>query len=433
MATRSEAVFKNLCSVIPGGVNSPVRTCQAVQHSPLITSSAFEDQLIDVDGKSFIDFCMSWGALIHGHAHHEILLAIQEQLFKGTSYGTTTEIEEKLARKVTELMPTIEMIRFVSSGTEATMSAARLARGYTGRDLIIKFSGHYHGHADFFLVQAGSGVLHLPESSSKGIPKEIVKNTICLPFNDLASLYKVFHSTFAEQIACVILEPIAGNIGVVPASNEWIHLLRKETERVGALLIFDEVISGFRVSKGGAQELYGIKPDLTCLGKIVGGGLPAAAFGGRKAIMQHLAPLGAVYQAGTLSGNPLAMAAGLKALELLDVPNFYEDLQNKTEAFLNPLRQFFKKEGSAACIQSVGSMFTLFLGRDFVNNSEQAKQCDTKSFANLFNYLYSENIYIPPLQQEAWFLSTAHTEKNLKTAKEAIVEFFSKNKVSDKI
>jgi glutamate-1-semialdehyde 2,1-aminomutase len=421
---KSSAIYEKLCQLIPGGVNSPVRACKSVGQLPLVAASARNDQIVDVDGRAFIDFCMSWGPLIHGHAHPEIIEAIQMQLALGTTYGTTSALEEQLAEKVCSLMPSIEMVRFVSSGTEAAMSAVRLARGVTGRDCVVKFSGHYHGHADFFLVQAGSGVFHLPESSSKGIPSDIVKNTLCLPFNDVGAIQKLFQSPLAERIACVILEPIAGNIGVVPATQEFLEVLRKETERTQALLIFDEVITGFRVAKGGAQALYGIAPDLTCLGKIVGGGLPAAAFGGRKEIMEWLAPLGPVYQAGTLSGNPLAMAAGLRALQLLDVPGFYEDLQAKTDYLLNPIRQFFQENESDACIQAVGSMFTLFLGKRSVDCAEDAKACDAQSFAAFFRFLFSKGIYIPPLQQEAWFISTAHTEEHLDLSQKAIMEFF---------
>lgn len=422
-------VYKRLCEVIPGGVNSPIRACFAVQQTPLVAASAAGSFIIDVEGRRFIDYCMSWGALLHGHVHPEIMKALCQQMQHGTTYGTTSEIEERLARKVIDLMPSIERIRFVSSGTEATMSAVRLARGFTKRDLVVKFIGHYHGHADFFLVNAGSGVLHLnATSSSQGIPEDFIKHTLCLPFNDLESLHEVFgHSSLAGRIACVILEPIAGNIGVVPADPIFLKNVREWTERVGALLIFDEVITGFRVAKGGAQALYGITPDLTCLGKIVGGGLPAAAFGGRKEIMDLLAPLGPVYQAGTLSGNPLAMAAGLKALELLDQPDFYEDLQHTTDAFLHPLRTLIEEQEISACIQSVGSMFTFFFGKRAVRNAEDAKGCDRETFGRFFRHVFDHGIYFPPLQQEAAFISTAHSATQLETTQEVIAEFLTRS------
>ena len=332
----SKLIFENLCQFIPGGVNSPVRSCKGMGQLPLVADHGYEDLLVDADGKSYIDFCGSWGALIHGHAHPSILEGIGKRLKKGTSFGVTTAIEGELAEEVIRLVSSIEKIRFVSSGTEATMSAVRLARGFTGKEWIVKFSGNYHGHADFFLVQAGSGLLeHTSSASSAGIPEGAVKHTISLPYNDRESCKKLFeHPSFRNRIAAVIVEPIAGNMGVVPAEPAFLHYLREETERSGALLIFDEVMTGFRVHLKGAQEVYGIKPDLTCFGKIVGGGMPAAAFGGRKKIMDCLAPLGPVYQAGTLSGNPIAMEAGLQSLRLLQKEGFYEELQRKTNQLL---------------------------------------------------------------------------------------------------
>lgn len=331
----SEAIYKNLCEVIPGGVNSPVRSCLKMGQLPMVVDRAYEDQLIDADGHTYIDFCGSWGALIHGHAHPAILEAVKVRMDKGTSFGITTSIEGELAHEIVKLIDSIEKIRFVSSGTEATMSAVRLARGVTKREVIVKFSGNYHGHADHFLVQAGSGVLEVsPTASSAGVPEEMVKHTINLPYNDVESCRQLFnHPDYRHCIAAVILEPIAANMGVVPASHEFIRYLRSATEEMGALLIFDEVINGFRVGLRGAQEYYSIKPDLTCFGKIIGGGFPAAAFGGRREVMDQLAPLGSVYQAGTLSGNPVAMEAGLQSLKLLQRPGFYEELQAKTDLF----------------------------------------------------------------------------------------------------
>lgn len=429
MVVRSESlkIHQELLRLLPGGVNSPVRACSAVETDPVIAERGEGAILFDADGNGYIDYCGSWGALIHGHAHPEIIKAVQETAQKGTSFGVSTLLEAQLARKVTELVPSIEKVRFVSSGTEATMSAVRLARGHTGRDLILKFEGHYHGHADYFLVQAGSGALDLNSPpSSQGIPLDFVKNTLCLPFNDIHALETIFsNSKIAKNLAAVILEPIAGNMGVVPADREWMELLRKKTEENGTVLIFDEVMTGFRVAKGGAQSLYGIRPDLTCLGKIVGGGLPAAAFGGKQEIMDKLAPQGQVYQAGTLSGNPLAMAAGLKSLELLDVPGFYETMQHKTELLLQDIKNFILDEEIEACVQSKGSMFTLFIGKRYIENGSQAKALDRTPYARLFKSMLEKGIYLPPLQQEACFVSMAHTETQLAKTKECMIEFLS--------
>lgn len=416
--------YDELCKIIPAGVNSPVRAFKAVGGTPLIAASANGAEVTDIEGNTYIDYCMSWGAIIHGHAHPEVLNEIQKQLVKGTTYGIATAIEGKLAKKVIDLMPSIEMIRFVSSGTEATMSAIRLARGFTEREIVVKFEGNYHGHADFLLVKAGSGVMNLNESSSKGIPKAIVQHTICLPFNDVAAVKELFRSHLSENIACVIVEPIAGNMGVVKGTVEFLKTLREETEKVGALLIFDEVMTGFRIGKGGAQELYQIKPDLTCLAKIVGGGLPAAAFGGRREIMQCLAPLGGVYQAGTLSGNPLAMVAGLKTLEMLDQSQFFEKLSNKVERFLQPIRNYIREKNIPVCVQSCGSMLTLFCGKKEVHNMNDAKACDSAMFARFFHYLFKRGIYIPPFQQEPWFISVAHSEAQLLKTQAVVIEFF---------
>lgn len=423
MRQKTLEIFNKLNEVIPGGVNSPVRSCLAVKQMPLIVSHAEKDLLYDVDGRCYIDFCGSWGALIHGHAHPIILDAAEKRMRKGTSFGISTDIEEQLARKITEVLPSVEKIRFVSSGTEATMSAIRLARGFTSRNLIVKFSGNYHGHADHFLVQAGSGVLGLSAtSSSKGIPDEMVKHTLSLPYNDVRVLQTVF-SELGDQIACVILEPIAGNMGVIPATNQFMDQLQKLTSTYGALLIFDEVITGFRVAFRGAQSLYGIQPDLTCLGKIIGGGFPAAAFGGRQEIMNFLAPLGPVYQAGTLSGNPIAMEAGLQAILLAEKAGFYENLQEKADEFLNPIKKKMASMRYPACIQSVGSMFTLFFGLKEVRNVEDAKKVDNELFAKFFQFLFEKGVYIPPLQCEAWFISAAHSEENLQTTRNYILQF----------
>lgn len=422
---KTKALYSQLCQMIPGGVNSPVRACKNVGEMPLIIDYGYGDTIHDVDRHAYIDFCGSWGALIHGHAHPVIQEAVIKRMSKGTSFGITTEIEERLASKVLSLVPSLKKIRFVSSGTEATMTALRLARGYTGRDTIIKFSGHYHGHSDYLLVQAGSGVSMLPSASSAGVPQDFVKHTMCLPFNDVEACRKIFRNPGMNvQIAAVILEPIAGNMGVVPADKEFMQMLREETERIGALLIFDEVITGFRVALGGAQALYEITPDLSCFGKVIGGGFPVAAFGGRQDIMDCLAPLGKVYQAGTLSGNPVAMEAGLQALQLLEVDGFYEELERKTSLLVNPIRDFLEKSSVNACIQQVGSMFTLFFGRRQVKNVEEARQLDLERFSQFFRFMLSKGIYIPPLQQEAWFISMAHEEDNLFYARDTILDFF---------
>jgi glutamate-1-semialdehyde 2,1-aminomutase len=412
--------------VIPGGVNSPVRACVNVGQMPMVIDHAYGDTLVDVDGKSYIDFCGSWGSLIHGHAHTSILEAVQLRMMKGTSFGITTAIEGELAQEIVRLIPSIEKIRFVSSGTEATMSAARLARGYTNKEFIIKFIGNYHGHADFFLVQAGSGVLEVsPTASSAGIPTDIVKHTLCLPYNDIEACRQIFHHPdYRNNIAAVILEPIAGNMGVVPASREFIQFLREETKNMKTLLIFDEVITGFRVSLKGAQEIYDVNPDLTCFGKIVGGGFPAAAFGGRGDIMNYLAPLGPVYQAGTLSGNPLAMEAGLQSLRLVQKAGFYEELQRKTNLLLMPIKQAIQKHNWPVCIQEAGSMFTIFFCKKQVHNLKDALEANTNIFASFFRRLFDQGIYIPPAQHEAWFISQAHEEFNLLKTQKAILDFF---------
>jgi len=405
-------------------VNSPVRAFKAVHQLPMVAAYGVADQIFDVDDNAYIDYCGSWGALIHGHAHPAILNAVQKRISLGTSFGITTSIEGELAKKVIELIPSIEKIRFVSSGTEATMSAVRLARGFTGKDIIIKFSGNYHGHADFFLIKAGSAVLELAQSSSAGIPADIVKHSVSLPYNDIELCRSILNDIqFRDRIAAVIVEPVAGNMGVVPATLPFLKMLREETLRMGSLLIFDEVITGFRVGLGGAQELYGITPDLTCLGKIIGGGFPAAAFGGREAIMNCLAPLGAVFQAGTLSGNPVAMEAGLQALHLIQEPNFYRELERKTEIITRPVKEYLLKNRIDACIQQVGSMFTLFFGSTRVSDLESAQKLNLERFAQFFRYLFERGVYIPPAQHEAWFVSNVHTEAHLEKTRDTILDF----------
>lgn len=424
--SKSQKYFESLCEVIPGGVNSPVRSFKGLGLPPLVVEKAAKDLIYDADGNSYIDYCGSWGPLIHGHAHPAILEAAGKRMEMGTTFGITSVIEEKLARKVVDLIPSIEKIRFVSSGTEATMSAARLARGYTRREIIVKFTGNYHGHADFFLVQAGSGLVGLtPTSSSAGIPDEIVRHTVCLPYNDVTTCRDfLLHPKNKEQIAGVIIEPIAGNMGCVPATSSFLQMLREATSSIGAVLIFDEVISGFRVALGGAQALYEISPDLTCFGKIIGGGFPAAAFGGRREIMDCLAPLGTVYQAGTLSGNPVAMAAGLQALTMLEEEGIYEELERKTNVITQPVKQLLQDKEINACVQQVGSMFTIFFGRKQVTNMEEGHTLDLPEFARFFRYLFANGIYIPPAQYETWFVSNAHEEKNLEKTRDLILKYF---------
>lgn len=403
---------------MPGGVSSPVRAFFGMPVDPMIVQEGRGDLLVDVDGHSYIDFCQSWGSLILGHSPPAVVKALAEQIGQGTSFGITTPYEQELAAKIIEHLPSIDKLRFVSSGTEATMTAIRLARGWTGRSILVKFDGHYHGHSDGLLIQAGSGVTHLPRASSLGIPPEIAALTVSLPFNDMEACRAFLRSQ--EGVAAVILEPVAGNMGVVPALPAFLQMLREETERRGIVLIFDEVITGFRVGLHGAQGHYGITPDLTCLGKIIGGGLPAAAVGGRKEIMELLAPLGPVYQAGTLSGSPLAMRAGLATLEMLEKPRFYADLEDKMDMFLDPLKACIKRRGLRAVIQQVGSMFTLFFGVDKV---ESRVRLDEERFKDFFRTLFDQGIYLSPSAYEAHFLSSAHTEEHLAKAQRAILSY----------
>ncbi|MHB8527166.1 MAG: glutamate-1-semialdehyde 2,1-aminomutase [Candidatus Acidiferrales bacterium] len=403
-----DRAFKSLV----GGVNSPVRALQSVGGAPLIVERASGAHLWDADGREYVDFIGSWGALILGHAHPAIVAAIQEQAARGTSYGMTTELEVDLAERIKRAIPSIEKIRFVSSGTEATMSAARLARGFTKRDFILKFEGCYHGHADSFLSEAGSGLATLGIASSPGVPAAFAALTLNAPYNDLAAVEKLF-AAHPSKIAAVIVEPVAANMGVVPPAPGFLEGLREITRRTGALLIFDEVITGFRLCYGGAQSLYKIEPDLTALGKIIGGGLPVAAYGGRAEIMNHVAPLGSVYQAGTLSGNPLAMRAGIEALKQLESPGFYEGLTKKAEKFVDALRRAVRESGIAAQVNSSGSLATLFFSGAPVRNYADAKKSDTSRFAAFFRAMLQRGILLAPSQFEALFISAAHTEADL--------------------
>lgn len=422
---KSYEIFERSKEVIAGGVNSPVRAFIGLGIDPLIVSKGEGERITDVDGREFIDYCMSWGALLHGHADPEVVAKVCARVKEGSSFGITTEVEEKLARKLITAYPSIDRVRFVSSGTEAAMSAARLARGYTGRPMIIKFNGNYHGHSDTFLIQAGSGVSQVSNvSSSEGVPQDIVKNTLSLPYNDGEALKKVMRDPFYSRfIAAVILEPVAANMGVVPATQAFLETLREETKRTGALLIFDEVISGFRVGYGGARALYEIDPDLACFGKIIGGGFPAAAFGGKGKIMDKLAPLGGVYQAGTLSGNPVAMEAGLKTLEKAETAGFYEELRRKTQIITESVKRALIEKGLSACVQSVGGMFTLFWGPTSVSSFEDLKKLDKEVFKRYFRFMLEHGVYLSPSPYEACFISSAHKEESLSRTRDLILEF----------
>ena len=419
--SKTIALYQASCSLIPGGVNSPVRAFSSLDMTPLMASEGLGDTLWDVDRHAYIDYCCSFGSLILGHAPKSVVLAATAQMGRGSSFGVGTPYEFSLAEKIIKYFPSIEKIRFVSSGTEAVMSAIRLARGFTNRPVIVKFNGHYHGHSDSLLVQAGSGVTELAESSSKGVLKEVVQHTLSLPFNNIETGRSVLSSR--KDIAAVLIEPIAGNMGVVPSDPKFLEMLREETTKSGALLIFDEVITGFRIGLKGAQSLYGIKPDLTCLGKIIGGGFPAAAFGGSHEIMNLLAPLGPVYQAGTLSGNPVAMCAGLATLEELLAPQFYEELERKTRLLTDPIEECIKEHGIKAVLNRVGSMFTLFFGPTQVTESSDLNNLDAARFKAFFHYLFNRGIYIPPAMYEASFISSAHTEEHLLYTRDVILEF----------
>ena len=410
--TRSESLFQTAQQYIPGGVNSPVRAFKAVGGNPLFIVKGKGARITDADGNEFIDYGASWGPLIFGHAHPQIVEAVSTQAQLGTSFGAPTELEIELAQKVAEAVPSIETVRLVSSGTEATLSALRLARGFTGRDKIVKFEGCYHGHSDSLLVKAGSGVLSLGLPDCPGIVNDLAKKTLTLPYNDINAVEELF-SSLGKEIACLIVEPIAGNMGVVPPQPGFLEVLRKVTARSGTLLIFDEVITGFRVAFGGAQKLYGVSPDLTCLGKIIGGGLPVGAYGGKKEIMDHIAPTGAVYQAGTLSGNPLAVTAGIEMLNLLSQPGVYDDLEKKSERLCHGFKENVKQAGVTATFTRVGSMFSMFFTDQEIVSFESVKTSDTHLFKRYFNAMLEEGIYIAPSQFEAGFMSAVHTDEDI--------------------
>ncbi|HEY8766305.1 MAG TPA: glutamate-1-semialdehyde 2,1-aminomutase [Dehalococcoidia bacterium] len=422
-ADRSAELFSEAVRLIPGGVNSPVRAFSAVGGSPRFISSGYGSQLRDADGNQYIDYVMSWGPLIHGHAFPPVVEAVKRAASEGTSFGAPTEGELRLAELVTATMRSVEMVRFVNSGTEATMSALRLARATTGRDLIVKFAGNYHGHTDSLLAEAGSGSLTLGVPSTPGVPAAVTGDTLIARYNDVESVDRLFGER-AGEIAAVIVEPIAANMGVVPPAEGFLQHVRKVTSDSGSLLIFDEVITGFRVAPGGAQELFGIEPDLTTLGKVVGGGLPVGAYGGRREIMEQMAPTGPVYQAGTLSGNPLAMAAGIATIEGLKGGDTYEHLAAKTSRLAAGLEKAARIAGTPATINAVTGMLTVFFSEDPVTDLETAKVSDTARFARFFHEMLERGVYMPPSQFEAWMLSLAHSEDDIVKTVEAALESF---------
>jgi len=417
----SHKLFERALYIIPGGVNSPVRACKNVGKEPIFIKYAQGCMIFDEDGNGFIDYIGSWGPMILGHRHPAVNEAVSSVLKRGTSFGAPTDLEIKLAEMVIDAVPSVEMVRMVNSGTEATMSAIRLARGFTGRDTIIKFDGCYHGHADALLVEAGSGVATLSIPGSPGVPKSFVSHTLSLPYNDIESVTKVMEEQ-GEKIACIIVEPVAGNMGLVAPVDGFLETLRQLTQKKGSILIFDEVMTGFRVAHGGAQSLYGISPDVTCLGKIMGGGLPVGAYGGRREIMEHIAPQGPVYQAGTLSGNPLAMAAGIATLTQLKEPGFYDNLDEKAGRLAAGLEKAGKKAGINIMVDRVGSMLGLFFTDRSVMNFDDAKTSDLEMFSAYYNGMLQKGVYLAPSQFEALFVSAAHDIEHIDATIKAAAE-----------
>lgn len=415
---RSREFFERACRVMPGGVNSPVRSGKGVGDFPIFVSSARGCYIWDEDENRYIDYVCSWGPLILGHAHPEIVSAVKEASEKGTSYGIPTRLEVEMAEQVVKMVPSIEMVRFVNSGTEATMSALRLARAVTGRKKIVKFIGCYHGHSDCLIVSSGSGVATLGIPGSPGVPEEIVAHTISVPFNDIYSIETLLEK-IGKDIAAIIVEPVAGNMGVVPPEKGFLQAIRRLCDRWGIVLIFDEVITGFRLASGGAQEYFGVTPDLTCLGKIIGGGLPVGAYGGSRELMKEMAPVGSVYQAGTLSGNPLAMAAGLATLKILENDFIYEELETKSAYLEKGLRDVAQEKEVPVTIQRVGSMGCGFFIDKPVRNFNDALASDTALYAAFWRGMLERGVYLAPSQFEAFFVSTAHTINDLDSTIEA--------------
>ncbi len=412
LTSKSENLFKEAQNLIPGGVNSPVRACGSVGGQPIFIEKGDKSKIYDADGNEYIDYILSWGPLILGHRPACVIEALKKVLKTGTSFGAPTELETDLARLVIDRVPSIEMIRMVNSGTEATMSAIRLARGYTGRDIIIKFDGCYHGHADTLLVAAGSGVATLGIPGSPGVPESVISSTLSLKYNDIEGFIKIMEEK-GDKVAGVILEPVAGNMGMVPPVDGFLETLREYTLKFGSVLIFDEVMTGFRVAKGSAQGLFGITPDLSCFGKVIGGGLPVGAYGGRKEIMDHIAPVGSVYQAGTLSGNPLAMAAGIATLKELQDNNVYETLDKKTEKLMNGFQAAADNAGISLKTGHVGSMAGFFFNGEDVHNFDDAKNCDLERFAKFYRIMLENGVYLAPSQFEACFVSLAHSDDDI--------------------
>ncbi len=421
----SESLFARAQELIPGGVNSPVRACKSVGCNPLFIKRAEGAKIYDVDDNEFIDFVCSWGPMILGHNHPAMVESVQKALAHGTSFGAPTPLEVELAELVVEALPSVEKVRFVNSGTEATMSAIRLARGYTGKNVVVKFDGCYHGHADSFLVKAGSGVITLGIPGTPGVPEDIVKNTVSIPYNNEEILEKTLRDEELD-IACVIIEPVAANMGVVPPAPGFLEKLRELTAELGIILIFDEVITGFRLSYGGAQEKFNVMPDLTCLGKIIGGGLPVGAYGGKKEIMSHIAPEGPVYQAGTLSGNPLAMAAGIATLKILREPDFYDKLDRKAKKYADDLQALAAKYLPRTTLNRSGSVMTTFFSKEPVTDFDSAMKADTEQYAFFYREMLEQGIYLAPSQFEGAFISGAQGDEDLSLALEKTEWVFRK-------
>jgi glutamate-1-semialdehyde 2,1-aminomutase len=419
------SLFQEACKYIPGGVNSPVRAFRGVGGEPIFFKKAHGAYVVATDDRRYIDFVGSWGPMILGHAHPRVIEAVQQVAADGLSFGAPTELETQLARRVVELMPSIELVRFVSSGTEATMSAIRLARGFTGRDTIVKFEGCYHGHSDSLLIKAGSGALTLGVPTSPGVPKSLASHTVTLNYNDVDQVQRVMRQIGA-QVACVIVEPVAGNMNCILPAPDFLQTLRRECDRSGALLIFDEVMTGFRVALGGAQALYGVRPDLTTLGKIIGGGMPVGAFGGRRDCMEQLAPLGPVYQAGTLSGNPVAMIAGITTLELISEPGFHERLGAMTDILVEKLSTAAAGAGIALSTNHVCGMFGFFFTAErHVDRYEKVMACDVERFKRFFHGMLKEGVYFAPSAFEAGFLSAAHSAADIEATAAAAARAFA--------
>ncbi|MGB2754310.1 MAG: glutamate-1-semialdehyde 2,1-aminomutase [Phycisphaerae bacterium] len=421
---RSDEAYRRAEVLMPGGVSSPVRAFGAVGGKPLFIARGAGARIWDLDGNAFLDYVMSWGPLILGHAHPKVVEAVRQAIESGFSFGAPTEREIELARRITEAMPAVEQVRFVNSGTEATMSAVRLARAATGRPGVLKFEGCYHGHVDALLVQAGSGATTFGVPSSPGVPPEVTQHTLLAPYNDLEAVERVCGEN-RDRLAAILVEPVAGNMGVVPPADGFLRGLRDVADRTGVLLVFDEVMTGFRVARGGAAQRYGVRPDLVTLGKVIGGGLPVGAYGGRRDLMARVSPVGPVYQAGTLSGNPLAMAAGIATLDLLAEPNAYETLEAMSARLEKGLAEAVREARIPAQVQRVGSMLTLFFTADKVADYAGARVCDTEAFGRFFQGMLGRGVYLPPSQFEAWFVSLAHTDEDIRRTVEVARGAFS--------